>query len=82
MHHLTSVLLDSSLRVVSFGKEQVNLCIILFLILFIARLPGPSEKLPVTKIKAKYLGVLRIMKSVTDKHHLEFQHLAYVKNII
>lgn len=60
--YLTSVLLDSSLRVKHFEKGQVKLCIILFLMLFIARLSGPREKLPVTKIN--YLGVLRIVKSV------------------
>lgn len=59
----------------------MNLCVILFLTLHIARLPGPREKLPVTKIKAKYLRAVRRMKSVTDKCHLKFLHFTYVRNM-
>lgn len=77
--HLTSILLDYSLRVKRFEKEQVKFCIILFLMLFIAGLSGPNEKLPVTKIN--YLGALRIMKSVT-KVSSKISTFGYVKSKI
>lgn len=77
--HLTSILLDYSLRVKSFEKEQVKLCIILFLTLFIGGLSDPREKLPVTKIN--YLRALRIRKSVT-KMSSRISMFGYVKSKI
>lgn len=59
----------------------MNLCIILLLTPHVVRLPGPREKHPVTKMKAKYIIAARRMDSVTDKCHLEFLHLTYVRNV-